>query len=113
MQGDEASQIYRHGSRIVLTGVLRMASRAHYLSLLDELQAAAAAADEVEIDCTQLKFLNSSCISTIAIWITQVRDSAQCKRVRFISNAALHTWQARWLQNLRKLWSGVTIVDRS
>jgi anti-anti-sigma factor len=49
---------------------------------------------QVEIDCRELKFMNSCCLKALVSWIGAVQDSGGHYRICFLSNPRLH-WQKR------------------
>jgi anti-anti-sigma factor len=51
-------------------------------------------ATQVELDCRELKFMNSCCLKALVSWIGAVQDSGGHYRICFLSNPRLH-WQKR------------------
>lgn len=105
-------EIRHDAGKIIFAGALRLGSRGQFESIMAELQWAVANAEcELEIDCTGLRFLNSSALTMFSIFVQQIRDNGRCDRLVIRSNSSRYDWQARWLRNLRKVWGGVQVVD--
>lgn len=49
---------------------------------------------QVELDCRELRFMNSCCLKALVSWIGAVQDSGGQYRICFLSNPRLH-WQKR------------------
>ena len=60
------------------------------------------AATVVEVDLSDLEFMNSSCFKSFVSWITNIQelDADKQYKVKFLSNPSMH-WQKRSLHSLR------------
>jgi len=70
---------------------------------LDAIHGAAAASPGVTVvvDLQSLKFMSSSCFTSLVAWLGRIRESEQAEqyRIEFLSNAD-HQWQQRSLRAL-------------
>jgi len=92
---------------VVLEGTLRLQGREQYGTVNDTLmQAAEKSAGTLVIDMRGLTFLNSSGISTLSLFIIEMRRRRRPVRILGTKDVA---WQARSLHNLQRLYEGVDI----
>lgn len=67
----------------------------------------------VEVDLTELYFMNSSCLKQFVSWIHKVDTGNKAYRIQFVTNPRLH-WQSRSLATLKRLApTTVTIRERA
>ncbi|HEV8247559.1 MAG TPA: hypothetical protein VGP93_17400 [Polyangiaceae bacterium] len=66
---------------------------------------------EVTCDLRRLTFMNSSCFKAFITWIDAVKNDARPYHIRLLAEPSLH-WQRRSLEALRRLATGVVIVDQ-
>lgn len=65
---------------------------------------------DVDCDFRKLTFMNSSCFKSFVVWIDRVKNSPQPYRIRFVTEPSLQ-WQRRSLEALRRLATGVVVVE--
>jgi hypothetical protein len=65
---------------------------------------------EVSCDFRALTFMNSSCFKAFVVWIDRVKNLAQSYQIRFVTEPSMQ-WQRRSLEALRRLATGVVIVE--
>lgn len=94
-------------SRISLVGILRLQGRQDYEKIHRMLRYAADRSGEsLEIDLRQLQFLNSSGISTLSLFIIEMRD--QGKKLTITGDKA-SAWHGKSLANFRRLYDKVVV----
>jgi hypothetical protein len=94
-------------SKIAFGGTLRLQGRQEYEKILTMLQEAAEKSPgPLEIDMSELKFLNSSGISTFSLFLIEMRKIG--KRICITGSKSV-AWQSKSLVNFRKLYDQVTI----
>ena len=86
---------------VACIGTLRLGGLAEYAPVTELLNEAMAAHEVLELDLTQLEFLNSSGIATLSKFIISVRDSKQ-HGLRVIGSTTV-PWQGKSLKNLQRL----------
>lgn len=112
MTMDESPALYsvratRDYSRIAFIGTLRLQGRQEYEKIQKILSfAARKSANALEIDMRQLRFLNSSGISTFSLFIIDMRRVG--KRITITGSKSI-AWQVKSLVNFRRLYDQVTI----
>lgn len=109
---DESPSIYtvttaEDYSKIAFGGTLRLQGRQEYERILRMLQEAAGKSPgPLELDMRDLKFLNSSGISTFSLFLIEMRRVG--KRISITGSKAV-AWQAKSLVNFRRLYDQVVI----
>ncbi len=88
-------------ARVSCSGTLRLGGLAEYAPIAELLEAAMAQHERLELDLTQLDFLNSSGIATLSKFIITVRDSQRCA-LHVIGSSSV-PWQGKSLKNLQRL----------
>ena len=87
----------RARATIILKGTLRLQGREEYQPIFDlMISAASEATATLEIDMQNLVFLNSSGISTLSLFIIEMRKVQKPIRIR--GNKSI-TWQTKSLHN--------------
>jgi hypothetical protein len=94
-------------SRISLVGILRLQGREDYEKIHRMLRYAADRSGEsLEMDLRQLQFLNSSGISTLSLFIIEMRELG--KKLT-ITGSKGSPWQSKSLANFRRLYEKVVV----
>jgi hypothetical protein len=94
-------------SRISFVGTLRLQGRQDYEKIHRMLRYAAERSGEnLEMDLRQLQFLNSSGISTLSLFIIEMREIGKNITITGSKGSA---WQAKSLSNFRRLYEKVII----
>jgi len=94
--------------KVVFIGTLRLQGKEQYQEIYDLLvKASKIAGDSLDIDMRELKFLNSSGISSLSLFMIQLRK--QNVRIRIFGSSAI-SWQVKSLQNFQKLYNQVEIL---
>jgi len=112
MTMDESPAMYsiratKDYSRIAFIGTLRLQGRQEYEKIQKILNfAARKSAEALEIDMRQLRFLNSSGISTFSLFIIDMRRMG--KRITITGSKSV-AWQSKSLVNFRRLYDQVVI----
>jgi hypothetical protein len=112
MTMDESPAMYsvkaaKDHSKISFGGTLRLQGRQEYEKILKMLQEAAEkSGGPLEIDMSELKFLNSSGISTFSLFLIEMRRIG--KKISITGSKSI-AWQSKSLVNFRRLYDQVTI----
>jgi hypothetical protein len=94
-------------SRISFIGTLRLEGRKDYERIHKMLRYASdRSGDSLEIDLRQLQFLNSSGISTLSLFVIEMRE---IKKNITITGSKLIAWQSKSLSNFRRLYDKVVV----
>ena len=92
---------------VFFSGTLRLQGREEYREVSALLSQSATVSNEfLTLDMQELEFLNSSGISTLSLFIIEMRKSK--KSIRVIGSSAI-SWQAKSLHNFQRLYSDVVI----
>jgi hypothetical protein len=67
---------------------------------------------EVSLDLRKLAFMNSSCLKSLVVWVTQIQDlpAEQRYQVKLLSSPALY-WQKRSLVAISSLASEIVSIE--
>ena len=102
-----AVRVTKDFSRISLMGILRLQGRQDYEKIHRMLRYAADRSGEsLEMDLRQLQVLNSSGISTLSLFIIEMREMG--KKVT-ITGSKGSAWQSKSLANFRRLYDKVVV----
>jgi hypothetical protein len=94
-------------SRISFAGTLRLQGRQDYEKIHRMLRYAAdRSGNALEVDLRQLQFLNSSGISTLSLFIIEMREIGKAITITGNRQSA---WQAKSLSNFRRLYEKVVV----
>ncbi len=94
-------------ARIIFKGTLRLQGRPEYEKILGMLREVARRAVEcLEIDLRDLQFLNSSGISTLSVFLIEMREIG--KKIAIIANKTV-PWQRKALDNFARLSNQISI----
>ena len=94
-------------SRIALVGILRLQGREDYEKIHHMLRYAADRSGEsFEMDLRRLQFLNSSGISTLSLFVIEMREIG--KKLT-ITGSKSSPWQSKSLANFRRLYDKVVV----
>ena len=94
-------------SRISFAGTLRLQGRQEYERIHRMLRYAAdRSGGALEMDLRQLQFLNSSGISTLSLFIIEMREIGKAITITGSKQSA---WQAKSLSNFRRLYEKVVV----
>jgi hypothetical protein len=94
-------------SRIAFAGTLRLQGRKDYERIHRMLRYTSDRSGEgLEIDLRQLQFLNSSGISTLSLFIIEMREIG--KNIT-VTGSKLIAWQSKSLSNFRRLYDKVVV----
>ncbi len=95
---------------VILTGTLRLQGREQYQEVTGLLtEAADKSSATLTIDMRGLIFLNSSGISTLSLFIIEMRKRR--KDIRIVGSKAV-SWQTKTLYNFKRLYDQVEIDIR-
>ena len=94
---------------VILKGTLRLQDKEQYRQIYDILLKSATETSRfpLKINISGLKFLNSSGISSLSLFIIQMRK--QEKDIVFLGNKSI-PWQVSSLKNFQKLYSKIEII---
>lgn len=87
--------------RVRLQGSLRLSGLSEYAPISELLEAALEEAQALELDLTELEFLNSSGIATLSKFVISARNRKTCALTVRGSNSV--PWQGKSLNNLKRL----------
>jgi hypothetical protein len=94
--------------RVSFSGTLRLQGRSEYQEIYSLLMAAAEGSEgPVVLDIKELRYLNSSGISSLSLFIVQMRK--RVKPVKIIGNSNM-SWQAKSIRNFERLHPQVELV---
>ncbi|MBN1532070.1 MAG: hypothetical protein JXA20_05355 [Spirochaetes bacterium] len=107
---DDFSIVFDEAQRsIVFKGSLRLLNVKEYEPVKSLLSAAHdKSTGQLTLDFRDLKFLNSSGITTISTFVINSRNSNKLK-LEVLGSKSI-SWQEKSLINLNKLWSEVNVV---
>lgn len=91
-----------------LQGSLRLNGLTEYAPISDLLDEALDGSAQLELDLTQLEFLNSSGIATLSKFVIAARNRKTCELTIRGSNAV--PWQGKSLNNLKRLMPALTLT---
>lgn len=93
---------------VTLEGSMRLANLIEYEVVKDFLNEAYSQTEKIfTLDFTKLRFLNSSGITTISMFIIAIKRTAKAKVAVLGTNKI--SWQEKSLGNFNKLWSEVDV----
>ena len=96
------------GSQVSFEGTLRLQGREEYQQIYDLLmQSAGTGITPLILDMTRLTFLNSSGISTLSLFVIEMRKRS--KPIRIVGNRHI-SWQTKSLRNFERLYAEVEIT---
>lgn len=96
-------------SELIFKGSMRLANMKEYDLVSDFLKSACEQApDKLILNLEQLKFLNSSGITTLSLFILNCKK-ANTPQITVRGNVEI-SWQEKSLSNFQKLWSDVQII---
>ena len=102
-----AVEYSRPDNRVTFEGTLRLQGKEEYERIYTLLNTAANEASGIlELDMRNLRFLNSSGISSLSLFIIQMRKSSRQITIR--GNKQI-SWQAKSLKNFQRLYNKVEI----
>ncbi len=94
-------------STVFLSGTLRLQGRDEYRAISRLLNESAETSDgTLVIDMQDLEFLNSSGISTLSLFVIEMRKRG--KPLRIVGSAAV-SWQAKSLHNFQRLYAAAEV----
>lgn len=96
--------------KVTFSGTIRLQGMGEYegiKNLLHESGEKCAPGDKLVLDFAELKFLNSSGITTISMFIINMRKKAGAT-IKVVGSKAM-PWQEKSLHNLNKLWDKVEV----
>ena len=94
--------------RVSFSGTLRLQGRSEYQEIYSLLMAAAERTEgPLIIDIKELRYLNSSGISSLSLFIVQMRK--RVKPITIIGNANM-SWQAKSIRNFERLHPQVQLI---
>ena len=98
----------RENQTIVYKGISRLPTLSQYEKIkIFLLEAASRTTDKLILDLRGLRFLNSSGITTLSMFVIQLRED---RRIRLSIRASGNiSWQAHSIHNLKKLWNEIDI----
>ena len=97
-----------NGAGVTLSGTLRLQGREEYQQIYDLLMETAGRDDSaLTIDMMGLTFLNSSGISTLSLFVIEMRK--RNKPIRIVGNKRI-SWQIKSLRNFQRLYADVEIA---
>jgi len=106
---EEAVLLFDEINTAKLEGSLRLANLKEYDLVLDFLhEVANKSPEKIVLDLTDLRFLNSSGITTLSMFILEKKKSLKPKITVLGSNKI--PWQDKSLSNFNKLWTEVQII---
>ena len=92
---------------VFLIGTLRLQGREEYQQINGLLIDAAESSDgALTIDMQDLEFLNSSGISTLSLFIIEMRKRE--KTIRIVGNSEI-SWQSKSIHNFQRLYPGAVV----
>lgn len=95
-------------SKVTFKGTLRLQGREQYQKIFDILLSTSAqSSDKLELDMQELIFLNSSGISTLSLFIIEMR---KIEKPMAITGSKTITWQTKSLYNFQRLYKKVEII---
>ncbi len=101
--------------QVALTGTADLTVKRQLDYFLHNLhtQAQKRALGEVSVDLRRLEFMNSSCLKSLAWWVSAVQEQPPDRRYRivFLSSPTMY-WQRRSLSALAKLAQEIISVER-
>lgn len=107
--GESTLEFIQESGTVVLKGSMRLANLMEYEVVkifikesYDKVQ------DMLTLDFRDLKFLNSSGITTISMFVLSVKRLNKAK-LQIIGNSEI-SWQSKSLNNFKKLWNEVEII---
>jgi anti-anti-sigma factor len=97
-----------------MRGNADVVAKPHVVELLAQVDAHALAikAKEAVVDVKELYFMNSTCLSLVMRWVSQLSERTGSQRfpVRFVTNKNLR-WQQRSLSAISTLARGLVTID--
>jgi hypothetical protein len=94
--------------RVSFSGTLRLQGRSEYQEIFSLLMAAAEKSDQpLTLDLKDLRYLNSSGISSLSLFVVQMRKRSM--PITIIGNATM-SWQAKSIRNFERLHPQVELV---
>lgn len=104
------STITYHPSESLLTfeGSMRLANMKEYDVVADFLrESSESSQNELTLDLQSLRFLNSSGITTLSLFILNCKKTGSPK-ITFLKSDSI-SWQQKSITNFKKLWNEVVI----
>lgn len=93
---------------VSFSGALRLANVKAYEHVGKLLHAAAAQVDALTLDFRELKFLNSSGITALSLFVVASRKAGRPKLT--LVGAKANAWQQKSLMNFQMLWKDITLT---
>ena len=99
----------KEAKKVTFKGTLRLQDKEQYREIHDLLLSSAneTSDNSLELDMCQLKFLNSSGISSLSLFMIQMRK--QGKKIHIMGSESI-PWQVKSLRNFQKLYEQVKIT---
>ena len=106
--GDYSLAFDENASTIVFQGSSRLSNLSEYEEIKNFLfDAAKKVMGVLVLDLRELRFLNSSGITTLSMFVIQLRKEQRIK-LQVLGSKSI-SWQERSIHNLKKLWADVEI----
>ena len=108
--GDSSLDFDPASNTLVIQGSMRLANLTEYEPVKDYLfkSSEKTSGNTLSIDMKQLKFLNSSGITTLSMFVIAMKKR-NTKMLKIIGSKEV-SWQEKSLVNFNKLWNKVAIV---
>lgn len=108
LAGDSRIQYIQENNTLKFSGSMRLANMKEYDAVLQFIKESGEKAEsEMNLDLSELQFLNSSGITTLSLFVLHCKKQNN-PQITVHGNADV-SWQQKSIANFQKLWSEVKI----